>query len=166
MGDYMGLAEAGNNFGALWAMPHNNPDGTIDHDSIFFRSASAGDAPSIVTMSQGTVQLTINDVTLAEGDSGMTQFVFTVTLSTPTTQPVIVSFTTADGTATGGQDYVASSGTLTFAGGQTTQTITVLVKADKIKESDETFFVNLSGAVDAQILDSQGLGIILSDDGH
>src|SRR5262249_49517566 len=39
VGDYVGLSAAENNFAALWAMPHQNADGTIDNDSIFFREA-------------------------------------------------------------------------------------------------------------------------------
>jgi hypothetical protein len=46
VGDYMGLAAAGNNFAALWAMPHSNPDGTIDRDSIFFREAMSDESHS------------------------------------------------------------------------------------------------------------------------
>ena len=62
-------------------------------------------------------------------------------------------------------DYVAASGTLTFAPGETTKTITVSVKGDKKYEPDEYFFVNLSGASsNALISDSQGIGWILNDD--
>ena len=76
-----------------------------------------------------------------------------------------VSFATADGTATaGGNDYVPISGTLTFAPGETTMTITVVVNPDRKKDADETFFVDLSGAVNALLLDDQGLSIILSAD--
>jgi hypothetical protein len=59
---------------------------------------------------------------------------------------------------------VAASGTLTFAPGETIKTITVQIKGDKKKEADETFFVNLSGAANATMLDGQGLGTILNDD--
>jgi hypothetical protein len=91
--------------------------------------------------------------------------VFTVTLSAAYDVPVTVDFATADGTArTGNSDYVGTTGTLTFAPGQTTKTVTVIVKGDKKKESNETFFVNLSGATNALMLDSQGVGTILNDD--
>jgi hypothetical protein len=77
---------------------------------------------------------------------------------------VTVTYATADGTATaGGNDYVPISGTVTFAPGQTTQTITVVVNPDMNKDADETFFVDLRGAINALLIDDQGLGIILSD---
>jgi len=91
--------------------------------------------------------------------------VITVSLSGLSSLPVTVTYATADGTATaGGNDYVPISGTLTFAPGETTETITVVVNPDMNKDADETFFVDLSGAVNALLVDDQGLGIILSDD--
>ncbi|NUM74601.1 T9SS type A sorting domain-containing protein, partial [candidate division KSB1 bacterium] len=59
-----------------------------------------------------------------------------------------------------GSDYVAKSGIVTFPVGSTTQTITVVVNGDAVNEPDETFFVNLSGAVNATIVDTQGQGTI------
>jgi hypothetical protein len=78
---------------------------------------------------------------------------------------VTVNYGTANGTATGGEDYTAASGTLTFAPGETTKTITIKVKGDRKQEADETFFVNLFGvSSNAMILDAQGIGTILNDD--
>lgn len=108
--------------------------------------------------------LWINDVQLVEGNRGITYFVFTVTLSAPMDQQVSVNYATADGTATAGSDYKATSGTLVFAPGETTKTITVEVMGDTLKEQAESFSLNLSGATNASILDSQGLGWILNDD--
>jgi probable HAF family extracellular repeat protein len=108
--------------------------------------------------------LNIGDVTIQEGRSGTRVFVFTVTLSASSNVPVTVSYATANGTATAGQDYNAKSGTLTFAPGQTTSTISIVVKGDRIREANETFFVNLSNGVGAQLLDGQGIGTILNDD--
>ena len=88
--------------------------------------------------------LAISDVSILEGNSGTTAFVFTVTLSAPIDQAVTVNYATADGTATAGSDYTAASGTLTIPAGQTSGTITVLVNGDRLAEPNETFFVNLS----------------------
>jgi len=109
-------------------------------------------------------RISVNDVTKAEGKSGTTSFTFTVTLSSVYDAAVTVNFATADGTANAGNDYTSASGTLTFAPGETTKTITILVKGDNKKEANETFFVNLSGASNALIADGQGLGTILNDD--
>ncbi|TLX21877.1 putative Ig domain-containing protein [Thermomonas fusca] len=108
--------------------------------------------------------MSINDVTVVEGNAGTTSAVFTVTLSAASGQTVTANYATADGTATAGSDYTASSGTLTFAPGQTTGTLTVLVTGETVPEASETFFVNLSGAANATISDNQGVGIISNDD--
>src|SRR5262249_1509531 len=82
---------------------------------------------------------------------------FTVTLSAPSTQAVSVTYATADGTAHQGTDYVATSGTLTFAPGQTVQTITVPVLADPTNSVDEAFLVVLTDPVNG-IIQGGGIG--------
>src|SRR5207302_400646 len=91
-----------------------------------------------------TPTLVISDVTLAEGNAGSTAFNFTVTLSTASTSTVTVAYSTADGTATAGSDYSAAGGTLFFAPGETSKTVTINVTGDTNVEGNETFFVNLS----------------------
>lgn len=108
--------------------------------------------------------LAIDDVNLVEGNTGTVNAVFTVTLSAVSGQTVSVNYATADGTATQSVDYTAISGTITFTPGQTTRTLSVPVLGDVVPETDETFFVNLSGAVNATIADNQGLGTITNDD--
>jgi hypothetical protein len=117
--------------------------------------------------------ISISDVSHAEGDSGQTAFVFTVTLSKASSKQVSVDFATADGTATagedyagqpGGKDYISQAGRLTFAPGETAKTITVLVNGDTDIEGNGQFAVNLSGASGAKIADAQGVGTILNDD--
>src|SRR5262249_19599212 len=90
---------------------------------------------------------------------------FTVNLSEASLNEVNVRYATSNGTATTRDgDFIGKSGTLKFAPGETTRTITVLVNGDRRKESDEQFFVNLSGARNAAIADAQGIGTILNDD--
>jgi hypothetical protein len=127
-----------------------------------FASSTGALAGSQVVGAQPT--LSINDVSLAEGNSGTTGFIFTVTLASGGSLPVTVDYATADGTATAGSDYQATSGRLTFAPGDTQKTITVLVNGDSTNEPDETFFVNLSNPTNAAVTRSQGLGLIVNDD--
>jgi len=108
--------------------------------------------------------LSINDVTVTEGNSGTKDAIFTVTLSTTSGRQVLVNYATASGTATAGSDFILTFGTLTFAAGQTTRQIIVKIKGDTSVEADETFFVNLSAPTSATILDGQGLGTIVNDD--
>ena len=108
--------------------------------------------------------ISINDVTVTEGDSGTLNANFTVTLSAASAQTVTVAYATADGNATAGADYQSNSGTLTFSPGVTTQPVTVAVNGDTLDETNETFFVNLSNPTNAAILDNQGLGTITDND--
>ena len=117
-----------------------------------------------ITDDDGPPSLSVNDVTVTEGDSGTTSATFTVTLAPASGQNVSVDYSTADGTATAPADYAATSGTLTFAPGQTTRTVSVQVAGDTVDEINETFTVNLSNAVNAAIADGTGLGTILDDD--
>src|SRR5262249_6369833 len=109
--------------------------------------------------------LSINSVSHAEGNAGATAFTFTVTLSAVSGQTVTAGFATADGTATiADGDYAATSGTVTFIPGTTTQTITVSANGDTKFEPDETFALNLSAPTNATIGTGTGTGTITNDD--
>jgi probable HAF family extracellular repeat protein len=108
--------------------------------------------------------IAITNVTVTEGNSSTTNAVFTVSLSNSYSGPVTVDYDTANGTASAGSDYQAISGTLNFAPGETSRTITVKVIGDRAVESTETFNVNLSGATNATITAGQGVGTILDDE--
>ena len=108
--------------------------------------------------------MSINDVTVVEGNAGTTAATFTVSLSSASTDVITVDYATSVGTAKAGSDYVAASGTLTFSPGESVRTITVLVNGDNVNEPDEIFSVNLSNPANATIGDAQGIGTILNDD--
>jgi len=107
--------------------------------------------------------VSIDDVALLEGDTGFTTFQFTVTLAEELEEELNVDFTTVNGTATAGPDYTATSGTLTFAPGDTLMTIDVDVVGETIIEADETFFVELT-PVETGFALAPGIGTILDDD--
>ena len=119
------------------------------------------------TITDDEPRISINNVSLAERGNGQTTlFAFTVTLSAAYDQPVTMSFQTVNGTATtGDNDYIAKAGTLTFAPGETTKTITITVKGDSKKESHETFYLDLSDlSSNGLFTKSRGVGTILNDD--
>lgn len=125
------------------------------------------DGQAIVTIvdDDGLPSLTINDASVDEKNIGNVNAVFEVTLSPPSADTVTVDYTTTDGEAVAGSDYVPISDTLTFLPGETSELITVTVKSDYIDEGDsETFAVDLSGATNANIVDAQGVGTIMDDD--
>jgi chitinase len=111
-----------------------------------------------------TPSASIGNVTVVEGNAGTTTARFTVTLSSAASGPVSIVYATANGTATAGSDYTAKSGTLTFAAGETSKTIDVLVTGDTAVETNETFVVNLSSASGATIATAQATGTITNDD--
>src|SRR5216117_358584 len=130
----------------------------------FSISGGSGSQPSVIVSAPPTIA--INDVTVTEGNGGTTNAIFSVTLSAASSQTITVTYATADGTATtADNDYVAASGTVTFAPGVTSQPVTVTVNGDTKFESNETFFVNLSNPTGgATISDGQGQGTIVNDD--
>ncbi|MGA2501396.1 MAG: Calx-beta domain-containing protein, partial [Tepidisphaeraceae bacterium] len=86
---------------------------------------------------------------------------FTVTLTPAAAQPVAVDYSTANGTAIAGRDYLATSGTLTFAPGETSKTVTATILSDSFAASAETFTLTLSNAgTDAIIVGSSATGTI------
>src|SRR5439155_1558307 len=113
----------------------------------------------------GVGNISISDVTVTEGNAGTSIATFTVT-RTGGTAAFDANYATADGTATAGSDYVAQpTGTLSFASGALTQTVSVTIRGDTIYEPNETFFVNLTGATNGgTITRSAGLGTIVNDD--
>ncbi|HQS18297.1 Calx-beta domain-containing protein [Reyranella sp.] len=108
--------------------------------------------------------LTVGDASVIEGNSGTKQMVFTVSLSQAATGPVTVAYATADGTATAGQDYVAKSGTITFAAGETEKTVSVTINGDRVAELNETLALRLSAPTGATLADGAAAGTILTDD--
>jgi len=101
----------------------------------------------------------IDDVSHSEGNSGTTSYVFTVTKTGNTALNAQVDYATVDGTATAPSDYTAiAPTTFTFLPGETTKQVTVLVKGDTNVESNETFTIHLSNAVNATISDADGTG--------
>ena len=121
-------------------------------------------ATGVINDNDPQPSLSVNDVTVTEGDAGTKTLDFTVTLSAPSGNSVTLDYATADDTATAGSDYQPSNGILTFNPGDTTKTISVTTNGDRTIEPDETFLVNLSGAINASISDSQGRGTITNDD--
>ena len=110
--------------------------------------------------------LSIGDVSFAEGNSGTTTFTFTVSLSAAAgVGGVTFDIATADDTATSPSDFTAKSLTgQTIPAGSSNYTFDVLVNGDTTNEPDETFFVNVTNVTGAVTADGQGQGTIANDD--
>jgi len=143
------------------------------NETFFVNLSSPTNAAILDPQGQGTINdndptpsLSINDLpNIPEGDSGTSTANFTVTLSAASGQTVTVNYATANGSATTAEnDYVSTSGTLTFAPGDLTRQIPVTINGDTTVEPDETFVVDLTLPVNASIADNQGQGTIKNDD--
>lgn len=152
-------------------------DGAIENDETiiltlldngnYTRQTTAGIVGTIIDDDQALPSLSINDVTITEGDSNSVNAVFTVTMTGTTSETVSVDYRTVDDdyqSAKAGSDYTSQSGTLTFTNSQKTQTITVPILGGTTLEGTETFFINLSNPINALITDGQGKGTIIDND--
>ena len=111
---------------------------------------------------QGPAALSVADASANENtDSGLE---FAVTLDRSSTLTVTVDYATSNGTATAGQDYTATSGTLSFSPGDTAKTVTVPVLNDAIDDGIETMTLTLSNASNARIADGSATGTIENSD--
>jgi hypothetical protein len=144
-------------------------DATAEADEYFrlnlqnARQSKIADGQAVITIVDDDPNVSINDVSGDEGHSGTSPFNFTVNLSSPAEEAVTVNYSTANGSAVAGVDYQATSGTLTFAPGDTSKMIAVAVTGDRVGGSDRSFFVNLHGG-SANISGSQGTGTIRDDE--
>ena len=105
--------------------------------------------------------VSIGDVSVTEGDAGSVAASFTVSLGAPSGRSVSVDWASANGTALAPGDYAAGSGTVSFAAGETSKTVSVQVAGDTLDEYDQVFSVVLSGAVNATITDGTGAATII-----
>ena len=122
---------------------------------LLFATSVAAQQPSI----------SVRDAVVVEGNAGTTPATFVVALSAPSSQTVSFSFATANGTATAGSDYVATSGSASFAPGEVEKPIVVLVNGDTVDETQETFFLDISNVTNATVSSSRGTCFITDDDG-
>jgi hypothetical protein len=135
-------------------------DGNVDNLIIGVNSSN-----TVFNFEPTPPTISIDDVTVTEGNSGTVNATFTITQSAVSTLDTTVSVSTADGTATtADNDYVAFNQTVTIPAGQTSATVTILVNGDNVYEPTETFTVNLSNAANAAIVDGQGIGTISEED--
>jgi len=125
-----------------------------------------GPSSAVLTITDDDPQpgISINDVSMAEGNSGQTTFGFKATLSAASSETISVGFATAGGSATGNDDYQTLTGSLTFNPGETSKSIAVAVNGDETREPDETFVIQLSSPVNASITRTSGTGTINNDD--
>jgi hypothetical protein len=129
-------------------------------------NATIGTGSSTVTIvdDDPAPRIVVSDSLKLEGASGTSQMIFIVSLDRRSEFPVTVSFSTVDGTAKAGADYLSRSGVLTFAPGITSLPLAVTIYGDRVRESNERFTVRLSGPLNSSILRGTATGTIVNDD--
>lgn len=148
-------------------------DTAAELDKTFqVRLSNAGGVPIADDQASVTIRndegLVISDAQVLEGTNdgtSTTPMVFTVRLLSAAATPVTVDFATGIISASPGTDFLATTGTLSFAPGETEKTITVEIGADRAEEASQDLLVRLSGATGADIVDGDGFGTIVNDDG-
>jgi protocatechuate 3,4-dioxygenase beta subunit len=108
--------------------------------------------------------IAVSGFSATEGNSGTSTADFNISLTEASASTITVAYATANGTATAGSDYQATSGTLTFAPGETFKTVSVTILGDTTVEGNETLTLNLSGATNATIDTPSAIGTIVGDD--
>ena len=168
---YAGANLIGTDSTSPYSITWNNvPEGGYALKAVAIDSAGAQTTSSSVNINVSAPAtppptISINDVTVTEGNTGTLNAVFAVSLSAASSQTVTVKYQTADGTAAASADYNALPlTTLTFTPGQTSLPVTVQVKGDLLDELNETFNVSLSAPTNATIADESGLGTITDND--
>jgi hypothetical protein len=149
-------------------------DAADEPAETFFLSLSAPtNRATPGTITTATISITDNDATpaasvdsptVAEGTASTSTLVFTVSLSAPSGQPVSVDYALSSGTAEANLDFAARSGTLNFAPGETSRTVSVPVVGDALDEADETLSLVLADPSNATLAGALGTGTIADDD--
>lgn len=108
--------------------------------------------------------ISINDVSLAEGHAGITNAILNVSLSKASSRVVTIEYSTANGTAIAGADYIATAGRIIFVPGDRNKVIVIPVLGDDFVETNETFFIQLQNPINATMARDTALVTIVNDD--
>ncbi len=158
----IGIGNTGGYSGTATNYPFN---GLIDELSVYNRALTQGEVLGIFKAgSDGKIlsPISVNGPSSIEGQTGTTTPIsFTIQRSGSLSGSLTVSYATADDSAISGADYAATSGTLTFADGEATKTIQVMVNGDNTSESNETFRLIVTPASGIAVM---GVATILNDD--
>jgi hypothetical protein len=123
-----------------------------------------GTAMGTIVNDDAQPAVSVDDIARPEGNTGMTTFRFTLTLSAPSGAPVKVVWATANGTATSPADYLGTFGNVVFPAGVVSKVVVVNVVGDKTAEPREQFVFNIIDVANGTIGDGQGTATVRNDD--
>jgi hypothetical protein len=104
--------------------------------------------------------ITPGSVRVEEGNSGTTAATVPISLDRPSSTPITLEYVTIDNSAMAPGDYAPASGTVTFAPGQTEQSVTIQVNGDTVREQDELALVSFRNPSFGTLAGFFGLGFV------
>lgn len=155
------------NTSKAWMVQDNNTLDGLDEGSDLLTGIEtlvfSDTSVNVTTLGLPTIQVKNSNIT--EGDNGTQVITLDVSLSAKSKSAVSVDYTTQDGTATAGSDYLAAKGSIKFKAGETTKQIQLSILGDTRVENDETFGVQLANPTGVNLdSSSEGLVTIQDDD--
>ena len=144
----------------------NEPNETFFVNLVQTVNGGIGKGSGHVTIidDDAPLSLSVSDARVVEGNTGTITMEFAVRLSSPSTHPISVAYSTLDGTAKAQQDYDSTEGILVFQPGDVSKTVSVTVRGDSLNEGNEVFFLQLGDETGTTLSDSQAVGTIVNDD--
>jgi Mg-chelatase subunit ChlD len=146
-------------------------DDTLDENDETFRLTATRTSPGEPTVIlNATATILDNDPPpdLSSANAQVSEdggtATFTLTLSAPSGKTITLDWSTADGTAKAGEDYVAAGGQITFAPGETSKTVTIDLLSDRLQEGDETFNLTLGNPVNVNLPTPTYLATLVDND--
>jgi CSLREA domain-containing protein len=154
----------------IFVTPLDDDEDEVDETYFVNLSNPTNATLGVASQGVGTLRdddgpdITAQNARVNEGNSGSANVNVPVTLSQDSPQDITFNFQTADGTATAGSDYTASSGQVTIPAGQTTANIPLSVLGDTLSESDETFTIRFLNSVNGKLPQTEFEVRIVNDD--
>jgi uncharacterized protein len=136
----------------------------VNADFSFGPARGASDHDPQVARFHSRAALSVGDASVLEGDSGITDLVFPVSLSRSLSQPLTFCATTVPGTAWPGVDFEPYAACRTIPAGQTAASVTVRVRGDRVREPDERLSLVVAGLAQVRVTDPRATGTIRNDD--
>jgi len=146
-------------------------DTVVEADETFFVNLTGATNGTLAAnrgvctiLNDDSYSISTTNAAVVEGNDGVTNVLFAVNLSAPSSERVTVDYWTVNGTARAGLDYGFKSGTLIFQPGVTNKLLSIAVYGNTLNEVDKKFWLVLANSVNATLNADEAVGTIINDD--